>query len=181
MNDTISLWTAGVLFARVVYQLCYNQWGCSADAVQFPDYWHNDINIAVWITIMIVVIVGLNSLPVKYYGESEFWFASLKVICLVGLLCLGFILFWGGGPHQNGILGFSYWKNPGSTNVYLKTGAAGRTVAFFSTLVLSAFPFTFAPELLVVTGGEMQSPRRKIVSGHPPYHTLNNANFKMFT
>lgn len=111
---------------------------------------------------MIVVIVGLNALPVKYYGESEFWFASLKVVCLIGLLCLGFILFWGGGPQQDGILGFHYWKDPGATNTYLKTGDSGRAVAFFATLVLSAFPFTFAPELLVVTGGEMQSPRRNL-------------------
>jgi len=29
-------------------------------------------------------------------------------------------------------------------------------------VVLSAFPFTFAPELLVVTGGEMKSPRRNL-------------------
>ena len=33
---------------------------------------------------------------------------------------------------------------------------------FFGTLVLSAFPFTFAPELLVVTAGEMQNPRRNL-------------------
>jgi len=110
---------------------------------------------------MIVIIVGLNALPVKYYGESEFWFASLKVICLVGLLSLGFILFWGGGPDHDR-LGFRYWKHPGAANTYLKEGDAGRTIAFFSTLVLSAFPFTFAPELLVVTGGEMQSPRRNL-------------------
>ena len=37
------------------------------------DYWHPDVNIAVWISIMIVIIVGLNALPVKYYGETEFW------------------------------------------------------------------------------------------------------------
>ena len=58
---------------------------------------------------MIVVIVALNSLPVKFYGESEFWFASLKVFCLVGLLLLGFILFWGGGPSRDR-LGFRYVK-----------------------------------------------------------------------
>jgi amino acid transporter len=41
-------------------------------------------------------------------------------------------------------------------------GAAGRATAFFEVVVLSAFPFTFAPELLVVTGGEMKSPRRNL-------------------
>lgn len=37
------------------------------------EYWNAPVNIAVWISIMIVVIVGLNALPVKFYGETEFW------------------------------------------------------------------------------------------------------------
>jgi amino acid transporter len=40
------------------------------------NFWHADVNIAVWITIMIVVIVGLNCLPVGFYGETEFWYVS---------------------------------------------------------------------------------------------------------
>lgn len=125
------------------------------------DYWNSPVNIGVWITIFIIVIVGLNFFPVGVYGETEFWFASLKVFMMIGLLILSFILFWGGGPtHQR--LGFHYWKDPGAVNTWLKDGDAGRMVAFTSTLVLSAFPFTFAPELLVVTGGEMQSPRRNL-------------------
>ncbi|KAF8867363.1 hypothetical protein BDZ45DRAFT_734626 [Acephala macrosclerotiorum] len=126
------------------------------------DYWDSPVNIAVWITIFIVVIVGLNILPVQYYGETEFWFASLKVFMMIGLLILSFILFWGGGPNQHSILGFHYWKNPGATNEWLRPGATGRFIAFMEVVVLSAFPFTFAPELLVVTGGEMKSPRRNL-------------------
>ncbi|KAI4166143.1 MAG: hypothetical protein LQ342_000029 [Letrouitia transgressa] len=125
------------------------------------DYWDSPVNIAVWITILMVVIIALNCFPVSVYGETEFWFASVKVLLMIGLLMLSFILFWGGGPKHNR-LGFHYWKDPGAVNTYLKDGDAGRTVAFFSCLVLSAFPFTFAPELLVVTGGEMQSPRRNL-------------------
>ena len=126
------------------------------------DYWPNDINIAVWITIMIIVIVGLNFLPVKFYGETEFWFAGTKVIMMVGLLILSVVLFFGGGPKQTGVLGFHYWKHPRAANTYLAEGNTGRFVAFWETLVLSVFPFTFAPELLVVTGGEMESPRRNL-------------------
>jgi amino acid transporter len=125
------------------------------------DYWKADVNIAVWITIMIVIIVGLNCLPVGFYGETEFWFASTKVIMMMGLILLSFILFWGGGPDHDR-LGFRYWKNPGAANTYLAGGDKGRFLALLSTLVLSAFPFTFAPELLVVTGGEMKSPRRNL-------------------
>jgi len=125
-------------------------------------YWNTPVNIAVWISIMLVVIVGLNALPVKFYGETEFWFASLKVFMMIGLLLLSFILFWGGGPNQHGILGFRYWDHPGAANTYLENGNTGRFCALLSTLVLSAFPYTFAPELLVATGGEMESPRRNL-------------------
>jgi amino acid transporter len=81
---------------------------------------------------------------------------------MIGLLILSFILFWGGGPNQHGILGFRYWNHPGAANTYLESGNTGRFCALLSTLVLSAFPFTFAPELLVATGGEMESPRRNL-------------------
>lgn len=125
------------------------------------EYWSPPVNIAVWISIMIVVIVGLNALPVRFYGETEFWFAGTKVIMMTGLLILSFILFWGGGPNHDR-LGFRYWKHPGAANTYLASGDTGRFLALLSTLVLSAFPFTFAPELLIATGGEMRSPRRNL-------------------
>ena len=104
------------------------------------------------------MIVGLNFLPVKYYGETEFWFASIKVFTIIGLLLLSFILFWGGGPEQHGILGFRYWKDPGATNTWLVDGATGKFVAFVGTLISSTFPFAFAPELLIFASGEMKSP-----------------------
>ncbi|CAI7603545.1 unnamed protein product [Penicillium viridicatum] len=126
-------------------------------------YWDQSgsINIAVWITIMMVVIVALNFMPVRVYGEAEFWFAGVKIITLIGLLMVSFILFWGGGPNRQR-LGFHYWKNPRPFNAYLTTGDSGRFVALLKCTVSSAIAFIFAPELIVISGGEMQSPRRNI-------------------
>lgn len=36
------------------------------------DYWDSPVNLGVWITIMVVVVVAMNLLPVQYYGETEF-------------------------------------------------------------------------------------------------------------
>ncbi|EEA25743.1 hypothetical protein TMatcc_006025 [Talaromyces marneffei ATCC 18224] len=124
-------------------------------------YWNPDVNVAVWITIMMVVIVALNFLPVRFYGESEFWFASIKILTLMGLLMLSFILFWGGGPNRER-LGFHYWKDPGSFNAYIIDGGAGRFVGFLRCVVSSAIAFIFAPELIIISGGEMESPRRNV-------------------
>ncbi|KAL6253316.1 hypothetical protein RBB50_001039 [Rhinocladiella similis] len=125
------------------------------------DFWPNSVNIGVWITIMVMVIVGLNFLPVNFYGESEFWFASLKVILMLGLLLVSFILFWGGGPSHDR-LGFRYWQHPGAAKKILAEGSTGYFLCFWQTVITSAFSFVFAPELVITTAGEMQSPRRNL-------------------
>ena len=124
-------------------------------------YWHPPVNVAVWLTIFILVIIALNCFPVKYYGETEFWFASLKIFGIIGLLIMALVLIFGGGPNHER-LGFHYWKHPGPMNQYTVSGASGRLAAFFGTVTFSIFAFAFAPELLVVTGGEMESPRRNL-------------------
>ena len=45
----------------------------------------------------IIIIVGLNCFPVKVYGEAEFWFASVKVYGIIGLLLMSLVLVCGGG------------------------------------------------------------------------------------
>ncbi|KAL4805333.1 amino acid permease/ SLC12A domain-containing protein [Aspergillus unguis] len=127
------------------------------------DYWPNSVPLAVWITIMVVVIVILNYLPVGIYGETEFWFSGIKIITLIGLLILSFILFWGGGPNRQR-LGFHYWKQDGAMNTYLVTsnGDTGRFIGLLQCIVKSAIAFIFAPELIIVTAGEMESPRRNV-------------------
>lgn len=127
------------------------------------EYWPNPVHLAVWITIMVVVIVLLNYFPVGVYGETEFWFASIKIITLIGLLLLSFILFWGGGPNRQR-LGFHYWKDPGAMNPYLVTSNkdTGRFIGLLQCIVKSAIAFIFAPELIIVTAGEMESPRRNV-------------------
>lgn len=108
-----------------------------------------------------IVIIALNCFPVKYYGETDFWFASLKVFGIIGHLIMAVVLIFGGGPTHE-LLGFHYWKHPGLTNEYLVSGGSGGLAAFVGTVTLSIFAFAFALELLVVTGGEMESPRRNL-------------------
>lgn len=161
IGELIVLYTHGILLTVYRYSLGILVPYEITAASLVIEYWGSTINIAVWISIMLVLIVALNLLPVRFYGEVEFWFAGTKVIMMVGLLMMSFILFWGGGPSHDR-LGFRYWQEPGAANVYLATGNTGRFLALLSTWVLSAFPFAFAPELLVATGGEMEDPRRNL-------------------
>ncbi|BCR92067.1 proline permease PrnB [Aspergillus chevalieri] len=124
-------------------------------------YWNTSINVAVWISIMLVVVVVLNFLPVRGYGEVEFWFAGVKIITLLGLFLLSFILMLGGGPDHDR-KGFRYWNNPGAMNEYLVGGNAGRFVALLATIQKSSIAFIFGPELIVLSGSEMVSPRQNV-------------------
>ena len=124
-------------------------------------YWKSPVNVAVWITILLVVIVGLNCFPVRVYGETEFWFASIKIIGIIGILIMALVITCGGAPKHE-VIGFSYWKNPGAVNEYILSGDRGRLVAFIATLRFSVYVFAFSPELLVITAGEMKSPRRNL-------------------
>uniref|UniRef100_A0A0B7JSB6 Amino acid permease/ SLC12A domain-containing protein n=2 Tax=Bionectria ochroleuca TaxID=29856 RepID=A0A0B7JSB6_BIOOC len=125
------------------------------------DYWNPPVHNAVRLTIVGVVIILCNCLPVRVYGETEFWFASTKVIGILGLLIMAVVLFFGGGPNHDPLY-FRYWGNPGPVNAYLVEGAVGKFAAFIGCTTFSVYAFGFAPELLVITGGEMESPRRNI-------------------
>lgn len=125
-------------------------------------YWTTSVPVAVWITIILVVIVCLNTFVVSWYGESEFWFASIKIIAILGLIILGIVLFFGGGPNHDR-LGFRYWKNPpGAFKSYAAPGNTGKFLAFWTALVRSGFAFVLSPELVTIAAGETEAPRRNI-------------------
>lgn len=49
-------------------------------------YWESPVSPAVWVTIFLFLIIALNLLGVKGYGETEFWLAMVKIIAIVGFM-----------------------------------------------------------------------------------------------
>ncbi|KAM7186133.1 putative proline-specific permease put4 [Rhypophila sp. PSN 637] len=125
-------------------------------------YWEGaqEVNVAVWITIILVVIVCLNIFAVAIYGEAEFVFASIKIITIVGLLIMAFIVDLGGNPKHERI-GFWYWQHPGAMKEYQSVGDLGRFLGLFSTLVNAAFSYS-GVEVVAVAAGEAENPRKNI-------------------
>ncbi|RMZ04987.1 hypothetical protein D0860_06140 [Hortaea werneckii] len=126
-------------------------------------YWTTAVPVAVWIAIILVVILLLNIIAVDIFGEAEFWFASIKLISITGLIILSIVLFFGGGPDQ-GRIGFRYWEpnNPGAFNPYLVDGSTGRFLAYWTAFVRAGFAFITSPELIALAAGETVAPRRNI-------------------
>ncbi|KAF8869246.1 amino acid permease/ SLC12A domain-containing protein [Mucidula mucida] len=54
-------------------------------------YWLPDTSEAIWVTFCLVVFFCLNAFAVKVYGEAEFYFASGKVILIIGFIIFTFI------------------------------------------------------------------------------------------
>lgn len=109
-----------------------------------------------------ITILLLNIIAVPFFGEAEFWFASIKLITIIGLIIVGIVLFFGGGPEQPSRLGFQYWNNPGAFTPYLVSGDTGKFLGYWTAFVRAGFAFITSPELIALAAGETVAPRRNI-------------------
>jgi yeast amino acid transporter len=132
----------------------------SAGAVVL-EYWKTAVPTAAWIAVILGVTLALNLWAVRIFGEAEFWFASCKVITLLGLIILGLVIILGGGPNHDRI-GFRYWSDPGAFRPYVLKGAAGNLLAYWTAVVRAGFAFITSPELIALAAGETEAPRRNI-------------------
>jgi yeast amino acid transporter len=95
--------------------------------------------------------------------ETEFWFCSIKVLTITGLIILGIVLDLGGGPNHDRI-GFRYWKDPGPFVQFDGiAGAKGRFLGWWAVMTQAAFSF-IGTEIVAIAAGEAKNPRRNIVS-----------------
>jgi len=124
------------------------------------EYWTDAVPTGAWIAIIWVIIVALNIFMVKIFGETEFWFASIKIFAIIGLIIVGIVIFFGGAPNHDR-LGFRYWKQD-AFKEYIVGGASGRFCGFWNALVRSGFSFIMSPELVTISAGETEAPRRNI-------------------
>jgi amino acid transporter len=125
-------------------------------------YWvpRDRVNPGAFIAVSLFLIVCVNYFGVRIFGRVEFVLSSVKVIVILGLIILSVVLAAGGGPDHV-VHGFHYWNDPGAFNTYIKDGATGRFLAFWSTLTTAVFAY-LGTELVGVTVGECQNPRRVI-------------------
>jgi len=91
----------------------------------FIDFWNHHTNPAAWITICSVIIITINLLGTGARGEAKFWFPSIEVITITGLIILETCLvnlrfavvikFSLNGPDDR--LGFRFWNQALITQV----------------------------------------------------------------
>ncbi|KAF3391693.1 hypothetical protein F1880_007402 [Penicillium rolfsii] len=117
-------------------------------------FWRDDINIGVWITVFLTVLVLIQVFGVRGYGEVEFILSMIKIAACLGFIILGIVINTGGTGPQ-GYIGAKYWYNPGA----FANGFPG----FCSVFVVAAFAFG-GTELVGLAAAESKTPHKTIPS-----------------
>lgn len=119
-------------------------------------FWDKETNIAVWITIIWVVIILFNIFGTLGYAEEEFFASSFKLIATIIFMIIAVVMICGGGP-SNGQFheywGARLWHDPGA----FKNGFKG----FCSCFINAAFSFG-GVELIGLTSAEAENPGKAL-------------------
>jgi len=121
----------------------------------YVQYW---FEIPQWIPaiLVLVILLGLNLLTVKLFGELEFWFALIKVITILALIVIGVILLVIGFKTDAGVVSISnLWAYGG----LFPNGIEG----FFLAFQMVVFAFV-GIELVGVSAAETANPQKNIPS-----------------
>lgn len=118
------------------------------------DYW---INIPHWITcsVLLTIFGGINLIGVKYFGETEFWFAGIKVAVIIGMIVVGtYLIFANSEVHQIAVKNIHAYATP---SVFFNHGSLG----FLNSLVIVCLSFC-GSEFVSVAAGEAENPKKSI-------------------
>ncbi|CAO3694734.1 unnamed protein product [Rhizopus microsporus] len=122
-----------------------------AAAATIIKFWGQIMPDPAWSTIFLVLIVAVNFMGVRIYGELEYWFALIKILIVIVFIIIGILVAAGAvGGH---VIGFEYWKNPGAFN----NGAVGT----ISVLLSAGFSFQ-GTEIVGITAGEAKNPTKTV-------------------
>lgn len=115
-------------------------------------FWFPQVPAIIWSILFLFIIVGLNLMSAKMYGESEFWFATIKVITVIIFLVVGVLM----------IVGILGGKADGLTRYFQNGGPfIGGSKAIFAIFLVAGFSFQ-GTELVGLTAGESENPERDV-------------------
>ncbi|KAJ7785219.1 amino acid permease/ SLC12A domain-containing protein [Mycena maculata] len=130
-------------------------WDSGPDGAGMPNS-----HLAGYLTLLLFLCAAVNFLGVRWFGESEFIFAVIKILLVIGCIIGGLVIDLGGGPGHDRI-GFRYWKDPGAFAPYILPGNTGKFLGWFQTLLQAAYSY-LGMEALAMTAAEVENPRRAL-------------------
>ncbi len=119
-------------------------------------FWFPDVPSHIWSGSFLIAIFIINLFRVKAYGESEFWFASIKVCAIIFFIVLGLAMIF--GIISGNDAGFSNWVlQDGDKKAPFVNGWLG----VFSVFIIAGFSFQ-GTEMVAVAAGETKDPEKNI-------------------
>ena len=117
-------------------------------------YWFPDVPSWIWSVIFVCIVLGLNLMSAKAYGEAEFWFASIKVIAVVSFLIAGLGMMFGafGTEGAIGLTNFTHSEG----GLFPKGLGAALTVSFTAVFCY------LGTEIVGIAAGEGENPEKTI-------------------
>lgn len=131
---------------------------CIGDVVVIGGYfrfWFQDIPLWIPAFVALALLIALNAMSVKAFGETEFWFSIIKVCAIVLLLLVGLWMIMTGFVSPNGVQ--ASLQNVIDPTVIFPHGALG----FISGFQIAIFSF-IGIELVGVTAAETKEPERNL-------------------
>lgn len=120
----------------------------------YVKYWFPSIEAWIPSLVTLIILLLMNLLTVKLFGEMEFWFAFIKVIAIIALIVLGLYFILTGQPTSVGVASFSnLWSHGG----WFPKGMGG----FIQSFQMVVFAFA-GIELVGLTAGETENPKKVI-------------------
>jgi len=121
-------------------------------------YWFPGVPAAVWSVTFLVLLFLLNMMSAKAYGESEFWFAGIKVVAVIVFLIVGVAMIFGiiGGTNI-GFSNFTFFDAATGARGPFPFGAKGVIMVF----LIAGFSFQ-GTELVGIAAGESEDPDKNV-------------------
>ncbi|WP_289261620.1 amino acid permease [Campylobacter sp.] len=121
-------------------------------------FWFPDVPAWIWSGSFLAGILLINYFSVRTFGESEFWFALIKVLAVIAFIMLGLAMIFG---IMNGhVSGFNNWFLEDTT-----TGQSapfvGGALGILAVFMVAGFSFQ-GTELVAVAAGEAKDPNKSI-------------------
>jgi lysine-specific permease len=115
-------------------------------------YWFPNVPSLWWSALFLGLLLLLNVLSVKAYGESEYWFAGIKVASIIVFLIIGVAMIFGiMGGHAVGFSNFTQGDAP----------FHGGLLSIFSVILVAGFAFQ-GTEVIATAAGETDNPSKNV-------------------
>lgn len=123
-----------------------------AAAAIIMKFWLPEVPSIIWSALFLGLIFILNALSIRSYGESEYWFALIKVVAIIVFIIIGLLTILGiFGGDMIGFENFTKGEAP----------FKGGFLSIISIFLIAGFSFQ-GTELVGIAAGESENPEKNV-------------------